>query len=284
MINRSRLLNVGVLWGCWVLSVCTLFILSANNGFNIPFSYQRENCNFDLTLPTNRLGAFNYTRFNPKKRHLPIYSVAFENLLLKNNNFGPFKTAMHQRATIHELELRFYQYASAANKPTDIGMHIKAASPKKPLTSDIPATDTEKLIGEIANASTITSNGCSIGNINFAKVSEVYANNFDCRFFYKDSLILSIHSRNATASYRNSDIELRGHVMIKTQDGIILEGNYVEWNLRENTFNVKSAYTLNHNGVVKTGRNACFDFELNEVLSHQAKTYIKEEYKCIAGL
>lgn len=284
MTNRSRLLNAGLLLGWWILSVCILFILSANNGFNVPFRYQPENCSFDLTLPTNKLGAFNYTRFNPKEKHLPIYSVAFENLLLKNNNFGPFKTAMHQRAMIHDLELRFYQYDSAANQPTGISESIKAEPPKNPLTSDISATDTEKLIGETINASTITSNRCSIGNINFARVSEIYANNFDCRFFYKDSVILSVHSGNATASYRNSDVELRGHVIIKTQNGIALEGNYVEWNICENTFNVKSAYILNHNGVVKTGRNACFDFELNEVLSHQAKNSIKEEYKCIAGL
>jgi hypothetical protein len=261
--NRSRLFNLGLLLCCWIFSVCIFFILSANDKFNIPLRYQPENCNFDLTLPANRSGAFNYTRFNPEKKYQPVYSVAFENLLLKNNNFGPFKTAMHQKAMIHGLELRFYQYAPAAEtKPADA----------------------EKLIEEIANASAITSNRFSIGNINFARVSEVHANNFDCRFFYKDSVILSVHSGNAAASYENSDIELRGHVIIKTQDGGVLESNYVKWDIHENTFNVKSAYRLNHNGVVKTGRNACFDFTLNEVLPHQAKNYVKEEYKCIAGL
>jgi hypothetical protein len=210
------------------------------------------------------LGAFNYTRFNPKAKYQPIYSVAFENLLLENNNFGPFKTAVHKKAIIHDLHLNYYEYDNAKS--------IFSAS-----------TGLEELIkqtGDILRPS----GKYSIGNFNFARVSEVYANNFDCRFFYKDSVILSVHSGNATASYRNSDVELRGHVIIKTQNGAALESNYVEWNIRENTFNVKSAYRLNHNGVVKTGRNACFDFKLNEVLSYQAKNYTKEEYKCIAGL
>jgi hypothetical protein len=231
------------------------------------------------------LGAFYCTRFNPKKNHLPIYSVAFENLLLKNNNLGPFKTAMHQKAIIRDLELRFYQYPSAVKaEPAGIGEYGKSEPSKNPLASGISATAAEKLIGEIANASAVTSNKCSVSNINFAKLSEVYANNFDCRFFYKDNVILSVHSGNAAASYKNSDVELRGHVIIKTQNGDALEGNYVQWNIRENTFDVKSAYRLNHNGVVKTGKNACFDFELNEVSSHQTQNYTKEAYKCIAGL
>jgi hypothetical protein len=142
--------------------------------------------------------------------------------------------------------------------------------------------DTKELIKETAGILTYPSNRYSVANLNFTNVSEVRVNNFDCRFLYEDAPVLSVHCRRATASYRDSDIELHGHVIIKTRDGATLESNYVKWDVRNKIFKVNSLYAMNRNGAVKTGRNACFDFTLNEV--GQAKNCVKEEHKCIAGL
>jgi hypothetical protein len=274
VINRRRLLTRGVVLICWVFSVCLLLIFSANNRFDT-LNKQVESHNFTLTLPKNQLDAFSYTRFAPEGSYRPIYAIAFEKLLLENNSFGPFKTAMHKKAIIRDLELRFYHYI-----PADADGNT--AAPNVPWAPDTAILDAKGLIREIADKFTDTAEIRHIANLNFTNVSEVRVNNFDCRFLYEDAPVLSVHCRRATASYRDSDIELHGHVIIKTRDGATLESNYVKWDVRNKIFKVNSLYAMNRNGAVKTGRNACFDFTLNEV--GQAKNCVKEEHKCIAGL
>jgi hypothetical protein len=270
VVKKGRLLKYETFFICWLFSIYIVLTLSASNRIKTFCSQSVENCNFELELPKNQLGAFSYVCFDSKANYRPIYAIAFENLLLENNNFGPFKTAIHKRAMIRDLKLRFY--------------HCTSGLPNVSLASAVSVPDAEELIKETADILTRPSNRYGIGNINFASVSEVYADRFDCRFFYENTLLLSVHCRKATASYRNSNVELRGHVTIRTQDGTTLESNYVEWDVRNNTFNVKSLYALNHNGAVKTGGNACFDFALNEVLSHQARNCTKEEHECVAKL
>lgn len=270
------MLTKGLVWVWGGIFVCILLIFSANNQFDT-LNKQVESHNFRLTLPKNQLDAFSYTRFAPGANYRPIYAIAFEKLLLENNNFGPFKTAIHKKAIIRDLELRFYHYI-----PADADGNT--TTPNVPLAPDTAVLDAKGLIREIADKFTDTAEIRHIANLNFTNVSEVQANNFDCRFLYEDAPVLSVHCKRATASYRDSDIELHGHVIIKTQDGATLESNYVEWDVRNKIFKVNSLYAMNRNGAVKTGRNACFDFTLNEVSSNQAKNCVKEEHKCIAGL
>ncbi|MFA5291602.1 MAG: hypothetical protein WC496_01060 [Phycisphaerae bacterium] len=284
MKDKRKLLSYGVALICWILSAGILFILAANSKLNI-LRKQFENCNFQVTLPTNRLDSFSYTRFDSEKNYRPTYAIAFENLRLENNSFGPFKTAMYKKAMIRDLELRFYRYTPAAKgESVNIGEHLENQPPSVSLASDISSIDIKELIGEAADILTNPSNRYSIGNINFANVSEVYANNFDCGFYHENDLSLSIRCRRAAVSYKNYNMELRGHVIIKTEDGTTLESNFVEWDIRNNVFRVNNMYVLNHNGNVKTGTNACFDFGLNKVLSHQAVNGTKEKHKCIAKL
>ncbi|MGA2915437.1 MAG: hypothetical protein ABSE89_05375 [Sedimentisphaerales bacterium] len=243
-------------------------------------------------MPKNELGAFSFIRFDSKANYRPVYGIAFEKLLLTNNSFGPFKTAMHKKAIISDLQLRFYNWTPAGavknsiseTKPVGIKEQSKTAMPSVLLTSGISSPGSEELIRDTVNILTRPSNRYSVANFNITNVSEVYMDRFDCRFFSEDTLLLSIKCREAIASYKDSNVELRGHVTIKTKDGTTLEGNYVEWDIRNNIFNVQGLYALNQNGAIKTGRNACFDSTLNEVSFRQAKNYVKEEYKCIAGL
>jgi len=300
MVNKRRLISWGLLLICWIFFVCIILMLSANNELNTSYN-QLENYNPDSSgLPTNQLEAFSYIRFDSKANYRPIYAIAFEKLLLENNNFGPFKTAIHKRAMINDLQLRFYNCTPAdavkssisEDRPVNAGEHTKTETTNIPLASNVPAIDAKELINEAADVLTRPSSNHSInftsrysvGNFNFANVSEVCADKFDCRFFYEDTLLLYVHCRKAAVSYRNSSVELCGHVTIRTKDGVTLQSNYVEWDVRNKIFRVNSLYVLNRNGAVKTGRNACFDFGLNEVLTHQAKNCTKEEHKCVAKL
>jgi hypothetical protein len=246
---------------CWITFILLAF--SVKSGLNIP-EIQFETCDFKFTPQPNRLDAFSYIHFDNQKNYRPIYAVAFESLILKNSSLGPFTTAMFKKATMNDFQLRFYNYDSAEQ--------TESANISKISKASFPAIDIKELISDIAGELSNPSAGYIIGNFNLAGVSEVYANNFDCRFFHENDLTLSIRCKRAAASYKNSNIELRGHVIIKTKDGAVLESNLVEWDGNRNIFNVNGSYTLNQNGSVKTGRNASFNSEL------------KEEYKCIAKL
>jgi hypothetical protein len=261
---------------CWITFIILAF--SINSGSNIP-EIQSGTCDFKFTPQPNRLDAFSYIHFDSQKNYRPIYAVAFESLILKNSNLGPFTTAMFKKATMNDFQLRFYNYDSAVQtvsaeqiESANISELPEIKTSKASSASDIPAVDMKELISNIAGELSNPSAGYIIGNFNFAGVSEVYANNFDCRFFHENGLTLSIRCKRAAASYKNSNIELRGHVIIKTGDGAVLESNFVEWDENRNIFNVNGSYILNRNGSVKTGRNASFNSEL------------KEEYKCIAKL
>ena len=246
MDNKRRLLKYGAFFICW-LSFVIILALTANSNLTTFYRWSGTNFNAELELPKNELGAFSFVRFDSKAGYRPIYGIAFEKLLLENNNFGPFKTAMHKRAIIHDLHLKYYEYRndkSITSTPADLEELIKQT-------------------GDILRPS----KKYNIGNFNFANVSEVYADKFNCGFFSEDVLLLSVNCRKATASYKSANIELRGHVIVKTADGTTLESNYIEWDVRNNIFNVQGLYSLRQSGEVKTGRGASFDFTLNEVLS-----------------
>jgi hypothetical protein len=269
MVNKGRLVKYGVFFICWFFSICIVLTLAANSQLKTfcgrPLRGKSvKSCNFELELPKNQLDAFSYIHFDSKANSRPVYGIAFKKLLLENNNFGPFKTAIHKKAIIHDLHLKYYEYRNG----------------KSIFSTSASLEELIKQTGDILRPS----KKYSVGNFNFANVSEVYADKFDCRFFSEDTLLLWVNCRKAAASYRGSNVELRGHVTIKTKDGTVLESNYIEWDVRNNIFNVKGLYVLNHNGAVKTGRSTCFDFTLSEVSSYQAKNHIKEEYRCIAGL
>jgi hypothetical protein len=107
--------------------------------------------------------------------------------------------------------------------------------------------------------------------INFSTVCEGQINNFKCEF-YNDSLqSLSIQCRKAEVSYKSSNIELRGHVIIKNGEST-LETNFAQWDFEKNIFNVKNTYVLNRNGTIVTGQNGTFNSQL------------QEENKCTAKL
>jgi hypothetical protein len=246
--DRGRLLKYGGFLLCWSLSICLLIVFSANNGLSTLHN-QIEKYNFGSTLPENQVGAFSYIRVDPKENYRPIYSVAFENLLVENNRLGIFKTAINRKATIRSLKLRLYHYIPA---DTSISKLLQNAK--------------ELIKEEVATKLTDTMDGWHISNINFAKVSEVCVNNFDGKIFQENNLLLAVNCKRAIVSYRApNNIVLRGHVIISTGEGDTLESNYIEWDTKNCCFRTDKTYFLNRNGEKTSGKGICVDSKLNTV-------------------
>jgi hypothetical protein len=279
MSDKRRLLKYGAfLVGCWTGSVCLLFILSANNDVN-PLS-QKPCLPFTFDLPSNQIAAFRFVRYNPEKNNKPYFSFSFDNLLVENNKLGIFKSALHRVVRISNLDFKTCQYPE--NNPI-----TPARNRSEEDLQDLPSTNNifsqarcfiEQLLDK--------QDGWGIDlNITFANVSELVINNFSYSLFSENDLVLSIQSKRAIASYSSSGLILRGHVIIKTGRGDVLEGNHIKWDIDNNTFAVQGVYALNQNGTVKSGKDVTLDHALNEIIPEQTvKCYQKEEPKCFAKL
>jgi len=255
MTDKGRLSKYYIFFVCWILSIFIILLFAAKTYLkdNKSLNFLSKNWTFDSALPKNELGTFSFIHFDSKANYRPVYGIAFEKLLLTNNSIGPFKTAMHKKAIISDLKVHYYKNEASQN------------------FVNTDAFAVEELINQ-TNGILRPSKEYDIGNFNFSNVSEIYADKFNCKYFSEDTLLLSIKSRKAVASYKNSTIKLSGHVTIKTKSGTTLESNQIEWDIRNNIFKVKGLFVLNSNGNIKTGRDSNFDFNL------------KEENKCIAKL
>lgn len=296
MANKRRFLKYGIFLIAWVLSICLLLVLSANNELNT-FYYRAASHDFDFKLPKNHLGAIRYTRRDPKENCRPVYSVSFKNLLAENNKLGLFKTALHKVVKIRDLELRFYKYTSpTVTTATKLSQDKSSRSTIPPsnkastaATADIvPTTDITAQVGKLIRKvmrKFITPNyRWWVNNLDLGNVSEVRINNFDCKAFCDGDSFFSVQCKRAIASYKHPELVLRGHVIIKTADGSTLESNHVRWDTKKQHFTVKGVYVLNRKGVETMGRDICVDAQLNNIKTENAKAERKEGQGCFAKL
>jgi len=265
------------LWGkravllvCWALSVLALTIFATHNDLNKLYR-NTQSWEPELRLPTNQMGAFSYRCYNSKETGSPLHYASFENLLVENNNFGFFKTALHKMVKIQHLELAFCRYptAEAASNAAD--------------TLTVPEnafTPLENLVNDIDNLIKPT-DGWRL-DIDLSNVSEVLIANFDYKVFYAcpersrgdGTLLLGVQSKRATVSNKHPDVViLRGHVIVKAEDGSVLESNCVKWDIRKHLFYADGTYFLTHSGnktcgeLVESihGKSICVDDRLNNV-------------------
>ncbi|HBG27452.1 MAG: hypothetical protein A2Y10_02665 [Planctomycetes bacterium GWF2_41_51] len=236
---------------CWIVFISCAFFFSSN--------FQAFKINpgiFDFNQPAgNHIDAFSCIRFTEPNSQRPAYAIAFDSLDLENSSIGPFTTAMYNKATIDNLQLKLYEYSPAPEKN-------KTFSENK---------TSEKLIEETKEIITRPADELNIGNINFSNVAEACANNLECKFYFDNDLTLSISCKRAAVS-KSGNIDLRGHVIIKTSDGSILESNFAQWDIKQNNFKIRNSYILKQNGSVKTDKNTTFNSKL------------QEEYQCTAKL
>ena len=265
MKDRRKILYCAYVLICgMVFAPLAIFLSDRVYTPEIPPYYSDSN----FTIQPNRLDAFSYIQFDEKDICKLKYSIALESLVLENGSVGPFQTSMFKKAIVRDLQIRLYDY----DKPAQAGITQNSNATSQTNTNSTTTVNKEKLIGDTAYILERLSNNYCMNNLNFSNVSEALVNNFDCRFYSEKNLSLSVNAKKAAVSGRSSNMELRGHVTIKSQDGTILESNFVEWYISRNIFYVKGSYILTKNGSVKTGRNTSFN------------SHLKEEYKCTAKL
>ncbi len=251
------------LWGkravllvCWALFVLALTIFATHNDLNKLYR-NTQSWEPELRLPTNQMGAFRYRCYNSKETGSPLHSASFENLLVENNNFGFFKTALHKMVKIQHLELAFYRYPTA-EPPTKTFGGDTLTVPENAFTP------LENLVNDIDNLIKPT-DGWRL-DIDLSNVSEVLIANFDYKEFYDGTLLLGVQSKRATVSNKHPDVViLRGHVIVKAEDGSVLESNCVKWDIRKHHFIADGTYFLTHNGNKIHGKSICVDDRLNNV-------------------
>jgi len=266
--KSSLWLKWTVLLASWIFSFLILIIVTRNNELNTLYNNAMSH-GPELGLPKNQIGSVSYTRWDPKENYRPIYSIYFKNLLAENSQLGIFKTALHKVVKIQDLKLKFYRYDSPPNV--------------SPLPEDI-ITNIRALIKEIIRKLTNPENRWRVNIIDLGNTSEVRVNNFDYKVFSDDDLSFAIQSKRAITSYKQSELALRGHVIITAADGSTLECNYAKWDTKKGHLKIDGVYVLNRNGVKMIGRDICVDTQLNLARAQQAKFKPKEAERCFAKL
>jgi len=278
----SRPFKLTILLTSWSVSLILLFILSTNSAFKTPYK-ETGIYGSELRLPRNQIGSLSYIRRDPKQNGRPIYAVAFDNLILENNKLGFFRTALHKVAKIRDLKLSFYHYDPIETKvnpkpkqsnaretiPAAICKREKFVKPHIPFAPKTQPPDTKELLKKVVHTLRCLEDGWHIDNIDFTNVSEVRVDDFEYKIFHENDLLLTVRCKRAITSYRNSNIYLRGNVRINYRNNTTLQSNCIEWDAANTIFKVKGVYALSRTGTITTGKNACFDFELNEVTSQR---------------
>lgn len=276
----------------WGLCFLTLVIITRNNGLHPPYK-DLANYGAELRPLKNEIKGLSYTQ---RENNRPVYSVQFGDLRTENNNFGIFKTGLYKVVKIQDLELAFYRYTSAQVASTaaynngkssgtpsrlDLGELGRAEPDRKTLgragTGGVRPAITigirPGLRKTTANVSTIVQNLSSLMRlqddlrlaVDFSNASEILVNDFEYKVFCDGNPVCSVKSKRLMMDWDRPEATLRGHVIIKTADGDILESNYVKWDITNQRFTAIRGYVLSHNGARTIGSVICVDDKLNVV-------------------
>lgn len=255
-----RLILLLALW-----SVCILILVIATNNNPLqPVHNAVVNYEPVQILQKNQLGSSCYIHRDPQQNGRVIYSVSFESLLAENNQLGIFKTGLHKILRIDDLSFRSYQYSSddSAQITNSGQLGIPGPSPHTSLHTQMLTSVARKLTGY---------DSLERINMDLGNVSEMAVKGFEYKIFRDGNLFFHIQSKRAGASYRNSSLALRGHVILTTAEGDTLESNRVKWDMESNIFDVDGVYVLNRNGVKTTGKDIYVDCQLNDTKTGHAK-------------
>jgi hypothetical protein len=296
MIFKSRTwFKVAILLALWILSILILITFTADNELNKLY-HNIVSHGSGLKPLKNQTGGISYTRLDSKENYRPIYSISLKNLRVENSKLGIFKTGLHKVAKIRGLGLSLHRYSSAkVNAATRINNNQSrkkdAVDSKKPFKTNINGISSvpEETITEVKNLKKIVDKLISPKdgwrtNIDLSNVSEVLVNGFDYKVLYDGHFFFSVESKRLIASSKRSDLELHGHVTIKTAEGNTLESNHIKWDIENQCFTVNGIYVLTRDGVKTMGRGICVDDQLNDVTTQHAKFKRKERQKCLVKL
>jgi len=259
-----------ILLASWFVPIGILIVVTLNNGLYIRY-YEATSYGPKLRVPGNQIRGLRYTCMDPKEDGRPIYSIYFKSLLTENNRLGIFKTGLHKAVKVRGLELEFYHHTTSASKPA-----------YSPIVPEYITTDLQEITNSV-NSLIYVKNGWRI-NIDLGNVSEVLVNDFSYKVFQDGESFFAIKSKKAIASYKLSELVLRGHVSIITANGSTLECNHAEWDTKKEYFNIVGTYVLSRNNEKSMGRDICVDTQLNPVKTQQAKINQKEAQRCFAKM
>lgn len=256
-------------------------------GSNDRFNSQRPRYTEAIENATprkNHMQAFGLIRRDPARSYRPLYSVYFDELWTQGGELGIFRTGIYKIAKVTGFQLKLFQYSSESK------LHHGSATfkemPLGTLYDRITALqqDSAPTSGTSTTESSLRDGfKVEVALPNLSAAAEIRINGFDYQVFDDSERVLCITSKKAIASCTQSDVILRGHVII-TVDDDKLESNYVRWDIRKNLFKVDGIYVLNRSGQITSGKGICVDTQLNSAVTQQATSKPTEANKCLAKL
>lgn len=271
----SRRRKLVVLSACWLAEgvLCAIF-LRGDPYLAIP-AIERIHGLAVPASPTNGTGAFSARRLDPDAGYQPAFSLGWKNMRADNGRLGIFKTPLHKTIKIDGLQVRFYQYVQGAAEGAVSASLPAVSNTSGPQDSDV---NSEKSVVSATfievfdtlrhefRQKTKTRGTMMSGPLpmDISNVSKVVINGLDCRLVCRDQLKMSIECRNAVASASESEIVLRGAVILRA-GGRRLMSNHVLWDMEKSLFSVPGTYVLDRDGVPVRGSGIRCDLHLEPV-------------------
>jgi hypothetical protein len=239
------------LWWKYVFLVAWLVIWA---GMSILYIH-RSQLNHNQALadlqapPENQISGFTCYRYDPCTNKL-CFEARIGTLGTENATVGIFRTAAAREIKVKDLRL-FFCRSSASSAPAVLEY---SALPES-------SADSKNVLGVILSRLAYAKDRWGV-NIDLSNPVNVTIDNFDCRIFDNDTLLLSIKSRRAELDSGRPQVILRGHVVIIT-DGATLESNYIKWDIQKQQFTADGTYFLRRGESKIAGKGICVDNNLN---------------------
>jgi Lipopolysaccharide-assembly, LptC-related len=207
--------------------------------------------------PENQLAGLAYYRYDPNTNRL-CFAASAGMLSAEDAPLGIFKTAAARIIKVKDLQLHF-------NEPSGSPALATLQSNFLPGAPAAGKNGFQEILGQLTDARGhrgIDSSRWGT-DMDLSNAREITIDDFDCGIFDENDLRLRVQSSRAIV---NSDwplVTLRGHVVITSADGSILESNYVKWDTKKQSFIADRMYVLRRGDSRITGKGICVDSYLN---------------------
>lgn len=278
--SSKRLIFRSTFVAVWVL--LWLSILSPfNNSSNPQHTQTSTKTHLSASKPQNPI-TFSYTSCDPANNSRPVFNINFSEFKTEMGSFGFFKTGMYNIAKLKNLSLTFYDYPQTSRANTDESntADSQTAPPQTHSFANHPAVMFENLALTIQDNLKTLNNNLLDNDLALKSIAEVSALNFKYRFVQNNKSACLVTSKRFIASYKDSDITLRGHVTITNEAGKKLQCNHAKWDMQNQLFNIEGFYIIEDNGQTYTGSNSSFDFNL--MTASNTNNNLQENIRCFA--
>jgi len=305
LVDKLSKVEYVALGAGWIL--CFWLLISVSNTHNLFMFSSSSDGHVKFSCRKNHLGATSLIRRDPSLNSRVVSVVSFRSLTTENGELGIFKTALQRTVLLKGLKVDVPRYSQthlqvhpsednleAVLKPVTVTSNDDSIVVErtnshscKETVSIFGQNSTQDCLGELVEKlRSIIKSKRDYNfrlNVDFSNISKVLIAGFQFNHFVDEALKLSIQSKIAETSHEESGLILRGHVLVKTNSGRVLECNRIVWDVKEEIFKVNGVYALNQNGTIETGRDVCLDMNLNEIDSSQSTPdHRKEQQKCFA--